>query len=458
MQSDAQLERGDVCRGPLTTLRSRHGWRLVSMVLTKGRGGATSWGGRSLATAGGSIALWRRAVHSSRMQSPLAVRQAQHAVQKTVTLVHLLNGGPYTDITIEQFERIPASAHLYLIYAPGGGTIQWPIASKQPRVCRSTQEVLTQISGFATALGGVIVHGYGRRKEEVLVAIKRRYPTAVAVWLALGGDVCAAVGYPLFQRRTQELAATTVWRPRDTLGRLARWLTGRFRHLELIDYCATVLPDEYELLTHAPGFRATRARFAYGSIEKLLPACESASGAERSDVLVGNSASLSNNHLDMFETLRRHGGGARGRYVVPLGYGARGAAVQGILAAGQVAFGARYEPLRPFLPLPDYARILRNCGVAVFNHKRQEGLGTTMALLSLGARVYLCDGSPTYTCLRRAGLHVFSLERDLPAIGLELLGTPEQEHNQRTVNELCSEASVLRQTSELVDLCRSSAR
>ena len=104
------------------------------------------------------------------------------------------------------------------------------------------------------------------------------------------------------------------------------------------------------------------------------------------DVLVGNSATASNNHADAFALLAGCTGGAR--VVVPLSYGNADYGAQ-VAALGARLFGDRFDALREWMPIDAYNERIRNCGFVVMNHRRQQAVGNIGAALFKGATVYL---------------------------------------------------------------------
>ena len=47
------------------------------------------------------------------------------------------------------------------------------------------------------------------------------------------------------------------------------------------------------------------------------------------------------------------------------------------------------------------------------NHFRQQAVGTVFSMLWLGSKIYLSESNTLFHYLRRAGIHVFSIEKEL---------------------------------------------
>ncbi|WP_242087560.1 TDP-N-acetylfucosamine:lipid II N-acetylfucosaminyltransferase [Aestuariivivens sediminis] len=129
-------------------------------------------------------------------------------------------------------------------------------------------------------------------------------------------------------------------------------------------------------------------------------------------LLIGNSAAASNNHLDVFEMLKDKELSQIEKVVLPLNYGDNG--LKDIIdQEAKLQFGERYYPLHDFLTLDAYNEVLANCGIGIFYTKRQQAIGNTLALIWYGASVFLSLDNPFYNYLRRLGVIVYSIEKDL---------------------------------------------
>jgi dTDP-N-acetylfucosamine:lipid II N-acetylfucosaminyltransferase len=69
--------------------------------------------------------------------------------------------------------------------------------------------------------------------------------------------------------------------------------------------------------------------------------------------------------------------------------------------------------LDTFLPLTEYNKIIRSCGIVIMNHHRQQAVGNILASILLGSKVYLSEKNTILQYLRGIGIFVFSIERDL---------------------------------------------
>lgn len=165
------------------------------------------------------------------------------------------------------------------------------------------------------------------------------------------------------------------------------------------------------------------------------------------DVLVGNSATASNNHADAFALLAGRTGG--GRVVVPLSYGNADYGAK-VVALGAQWFGDRFDPLRDWMPIDAYNERLRNCGFVVMNHRRQQAVGNIGAALFKGATVYLRRENPLFAFYRRLGIALRAVD-DIAAGEhlLEPIGAAERARNRALIAAHYARSRVLRAIREL---------
>ena len=126
------------------------------------------------------------------------------------------------------------------------------------------------------------------------------------------------------------------------------------------------------------------------------------------DILLGNSARATNNHIEAFELL-----GARkadsGRVVVPLSYGDPGYA-RAVAAIGRQWLGERLDPVLEWMSISDYNRRVGGCGFVVMNHRRQQAVGNIGAALFWGATVYLRRENPLFSFYTDLGVHIRAVD------------------------------------------------
>ena len=135
-------------------------------------------------------------------------------------------------------------------------------------------------------------------------------------------------------------------------------------------------------------------------------------------ILVGNSADPSNEHLEVLQILQAQSGTPI-KVFVPLSYGNAGYA-QTVVEQGRRLLGDRFVPLRDFMPYDDYLRMLAGIDIAIFNHRRQQGMGNIIALLGMGKTVCIRSDTTSWQTLTGMGLRLCdTLNPDLRTLAPE---------------------------------------
>lgn len=162
------------------------------------------------------------------------------------------------------------------------------------------------------------------------------------------------------------------------------------------------------------------------------------------NILIGNSASYTNNHIEAFEILEKFDFKDL-KIVSPLSYGNKEYAEK-IVDLGKKIFGNSFCPLTEFMSRDKYQNVLLGCGIAFMNHNRTQASGTILTLLYLGSKVYLSEKTSIFRYLRRIGCYIYSVERDLNVENNEvfnLLTIEQMKHNRAIMSSELSLDSVV---------------
>lgn len=169
----------------------------------------------------------------------------------------------------------------------------------------------------------------------------------------------------------------------------------------------TGIPGDMALAQKRYGGQAQHhATFAYPS--NLAPShAPHPSGLPGVRVLVGNSATETNCHLEAFALIARHGCEDMEIHC-PLSYGdAKYRDI--VIANGRALFGDRFKPMLQMLPLPAYNDFLSTIDIAVMHHNRQQGMGNIVSLLAMGKKVFMRPEQAHTRYLNQLGLATWDL-------------------------------------------------
>ncbi len=198
---------------------------------------------------------------------------------------------------------------------------------------------------------------------------------------------------------------------------LAReWYGAKGKHIECLMYLSNVYRGYY-----AP---------------PLLPKKDSSR-----TILLGNSADPSNNHLEVLDRLMKYVNEDI-KIIVPLSYGDDTYA-NNLIHQGMTMFGNKFIPLTDFMPFEEYLKILAEVDIAIFNHKRQQAMGNTIALLGLGKKVYMRSDVVQWKLFQDIGVEI----SDVKGIS-ETIFEPcskAQKENPNIIKDFFSEDRFLKQ-------------
>lgn len=225
--------------------------------------------------------------------------------------------------------------------------------------------------------------------------------------------------------------------------------------IERIKLFSPVLPSEYRMVRESfnGGAFPAQAEWNYGSLEEVWLRDFGDRRISGANVLLGNSASYTSNHIDILQWLADSSAVSEGRQVVcPLSYGDESYAA-GVCDFARGLKSLEFRPILDFMPLPEYVGLLASCSHVILNHVRQQGVGLLVIVLSLGARVFLRAENPVYEYLRDWGIAVNSIQelQSQPELLSQPLDAASQLENRRLLGQHWSKESIDRKTARLIE-------
>lgn len=168
------------------------------------------------------------------------------------------------------------------------------------------------------------------------------------------------------------------------------------------------------------------------------------------NILIGNSADPSNNHLEAIELVRQNISPNTLVYC-PLSYGGSASYIKRIVDVGVNTLGKNFVPLLGFLPFEKYLELLGEIDVAIFAHKRQQALGNTITLLGLGKTIRMRQDVSHWELLTSLGLTVLPIEN----FSLSLISPQQREENISKIRQIFSTEALYSQLKALYgeELC-----
>lgn len=232
-------------------------------------------------------------------------------------------------------------------------------------------------------------------------------------WIVWGGDLynelLATRGYPIYYEKKYLSRGR---RLNLLLGNLGIHTSESKTILSFVrDTIDFIVGSDYPIMVSylKSYIRAKRLTgFFYYPIDQVLGSLVT-EFSQGKDVMLGNSASITNNHLYAFEILSKLNLGER-KIIVPLNYNGNEMYKKHVVDSGYKMFDCKFSPLTKFLPLDEYNKLLLSSGYCIYASWRQEAMGNILIALYLGCKVFISNKSPLFALFKQMGIYVYELE------------------------------------------------
>jgi dTDP-N-acetylfucosamine:lipid II N-acetylfucosaminyltransferase len=193
-----------------------------------------------------------------------------------------------------------------------------------------------------------------------------------------------------------------------------------------VNYFAHYLESDYEIVKSASNCSMNFVPFFYAPYEKIVKMDSDFNKGE--NILLGNSDTITNNHLEAIDLLSQVELGSR-KVICPLSY-EKGDYSKLIHEYGTKQLSSQFKSLINFMPLAEYNTILATVGYAVMNHNRSQALGNIYSLLYNGVKIFMSKDSTLYIYLKDCGFEIFCFQSDFDAANLIPLGLEAKLQNR----------------------------
>lgn len=353
-------------------------------------------------------------------------------------ILHIFPDEKFFDNVSDFFDSIDGIRNIYIYYGPKG--YKFKRIKKVDKI--KFFDDISQYQNYISTTNADIVYLHSMRN---LSLFKYFRPDIKIIWWSWGYDIYNShsplskplVEIELYKPITKQLIAnsTTLTPYKWFKYRLLKFIVDRKlrKAIARVDYYTPVLPIEYELMLKNKIFKAKPFRIDFGpgycNFDNLYYR------QETGNILIGNSFTPTNNHLDIFHLIRTIDIGQR-KLIIPVNYGtgynmsvAQLKSLSGLKAESTIW-------LEDFLPLKEYESINRSVTHAIFGHVRQQAVGNHRMCIVSGVKMFFFKDSINYRYYKEKGFHVYSIEDDLNKDSLSSNLTHDQAvHNYKL---LCS--------------------
>lgn len=356
-------------------------------------------------------------------------------------ILHLFNDEKVVNRTIEAFNTALPGINVYLCFVEDN--------PKLVTACDNLFFIKNRDENFdeldCNKITAIVIHFLDNRKIKFIEKFFKR--VLPIYWIMWGGDfyntLLESKGFPVYY--SQRFLGWRYWIKKIlALGGYQRPYEKKYSAFikERITHCITASQEFALCLQYCNSLFKNKeciTGFFYYPIDKILGNVLLKSTAKGNVILVGNSASFTNNHCYAFKYLKRINIGNRD-IVTPLSYGGNLSYINYVRKKGNLIFGNHYKSLMDFLPLDEYNKLMITAEICVFSSWRQEANGNVVIALYLGAKVFMSNRSPLYAYYKSLGIKLFELEK----ITTESINTPltkiEKQHNRDILlDRFCAE-------------------
>jgi dTDP-N-acetylfucosamine:lipid II N-acetylfucosaminyltransferase len=373
-----------------------------------------------------------------------------------IKILHFALDEKFIDVAYENFDSVAPSCNTFII----------PSLNKKLNYIKKTPVEFINPYSFKNPLfikslekyNFIVLHSLNTYNKNLVACAS---PRLKFVWIGMGYDYYDIIyedHESLYQEKTKDIVKnlTNKNKPKNNL--LKQLTKGIFfknpekkEIVKKINFFAPVLENEYDMV--ASKFSSNFPDYIdwnYGSTARLIEGKMNHCSLNGNNILVGNSATPENNHLEVFEFLRTQNLGGK-KIICPLSYGDFEYA--NILKnKGRVYFGDRFLSINEFMPYENYMNLISSCSNVIMNHHRQQGGGNVSAMLYLGAKVFLNEKNPMYAFYEKKGAVIFNMDElynDSSLLNLHL-SDEDIEKNKQILKLNFGEKIILNKTENLI--------
>lgn len=350
---------------------------------------------------------------------------------KTITILHVFPDDKFFDSVSNFFNALPNINNLFCYYSKNNKPFKY--IKKENIIKKYTDWNEYTLLFKSPNIDIIYFHSIPINYYKLFKYIDQQ---KIVIWWCWGYDIYNSYGLlkpliniDLYKPLTKQIS---------TKGKISKIIFHYLKSLTLlklrkdilnrVDYFSPVIPIEYELMTNNPTFRAKPFMLESGPGLAYMVKNDLKPLNKAQNVLIGNSLTLTNNHLDIFEKIKNIELSKSRTYIVPINYG--NGFDQNILKRKAQTIPAQFKWLESFIPIEEYKNLFNSITHAIFGHMRQQAMGNINMCLRNGIKIFLYKDSIIYKQLKSRGYYVYSIDSDLNENSLdEILSEKEALHN-----------------------------
>ena len=365
-------------------------------------------------------------------------------------ILHLSHDDKFIDYLIESFNEISTVHHKYVIYTEKGVTSLKHIKSNRVQFAEKESETFAQLVGDIDDYQAVFVHYLSSYLSNIVVNAS---PDTVFYMVFWGSEVLTLPEFysnSLLPKTNHLLDRIKpkfrfAFKPRNLKLELLRYFSDygsikiRKKAFERINFFCHWIPSDFEYIKSKIKLNATYIDFIYGTIDKVVGVeYNQPFKTDARDILIGNSANETNNHLDIFDQLNKCSVQDRKIYV-PLSYSSIFEKyIDVIISDGKSKFEDQFIGITNFMQKSQYYLLLNSCEFIFMNHLRSQAGAVNRFVLYAGKKLFMNEQSNMYQYYKSIGLIVFSIDKEVVPENKDLwksLSLEQKNHNRKILEE-----------------------
>ncbi len=343
--------------------------------------------------------------------------------------IHFANDEKFIDKAYDEFQQFDSEVESHFTIFSNNSQLKHIHFN-----CTIVKENYFKESGVEECLNSydlIIIHFLDSRYFDLL---KNKKVKTKILWIGWGGDYYWLINtlnnFSIYKESTK----TNLGIKDNLLLKILKKFKNRQKVslLNRINYFSPVLEEDFLLIKkNYKNFKPAYVAWNYGNLEDHYQSNLPING---NSILLGNSATATNNHYDLLNIVDQLNLSDE-KIFIPLSYGEKGykdRLKNHLLKGGNKK--KKFILLEEFLTLNDYNQILSQCPNVFMGHIRQQALGNIISLIYMGAKLFLFKESIVYRYLINKGVVVYSFDQLLENKNLlqeSLL--PETIHKNREI-------------------------
>ncbi|MFT2791569.1 TDP-N-acetylfucosamine:lipid II N-acetylfucosaminyltransferase [Serratia sp. T13T92] len=325
-------------------------------------------------------------------------------------ILHLAADEKFIDDAISQFDAVNEGVNEYWVISKKE-TPEF-VKSKRVKVFSFQKFLIMCILGKLNNFDAIIFHSLTQPAKIACLFSSARVKKA---WIGFGFDYYSIIENDelcVLKPETRKIAIDIYGnaKPNSLVSSIIKKIISILFNPKSIDYFSPVLFSEFSLVSEKFNCEMNYVDWNYcGFVNTLHLLGDLKVNYDSKKVLLGNSCTPTNNHIDAFKDVFNFGLGYK--IVVPLSYGDTNLYKDKIVRLFYESFKSEdLQLLTDFISFDEYVNLLQDCPFVVMNHLRQQGLGNIIISLFVGAYVFLDKANPLYAFLSESGFDIYSID------------------------------------------------